>query len=258
MYDEECTTTYDKHCKVNKKCVQIYQTQCHNSGGYSQTCSQVPAQTCYPETVCHKTPQTKCYQTRTQKCSKVIRAVPVEQESHQCLPFPGAARPHPVITPDICSAHHGHTSQAGGEGGHIEPQYENNNEHYGPPASGPAGFDNSGYVAPALDNDGYGAPISGVTELHNDGYGAPVSGVTQFDNDGYGAPISGVAQFDNDGYGAPVSGVAGFNNDGYGSPASGVINYNNDVFEAPLTGYGARVSGPESYASPSSSISVSG
>ena len=32
---------------------------------------QVPAQTCYPETVCHKTPHTKCYQTRTQKCTKV-------------------------------------------------------------------------------------------------------------------------------------------------------------------------------------------
>ena len=56
VYDEECSTTYQKHCKVNKKCVEIYQTQCHNSGGYSQTCSQVPAQTCYPETVCHRTP----------------------------------------------------------------------------------------------------------------------------------------------------------------------------------------------------------
>ena len=32
---------------------------------------QVPAQTCYPETVCHKTPHTKCHQTRTQKCTKV-------------------------------------------------------------------------------------------------------------------------------------------------------------------------------------------
>ena len=35
---------------------------------------QVPAQTCYPETVCHKTPHTKCYQTRAQQCSKVTRA----------------------------------------------------------------------------------------------------------------------------------------------------------------------------------------
>ena len=35
---------------------------------------QVPAQTCYPETVCHKTPHTKCYQTRAQKCAKVTRA----------------------------------------------------------------------------------------------------------------------------------------------------------------------------------------
>ena len=54
VYDEECSTTYDKHCKVKKKCVEIYQTQCTNSGGYTQTCSQVPAQTCYPETVCHR------------------------------------------------------------------------------------------------------------------------------------------------------------------------------------------------------------
>ena len=54
VYDEECSTTYDKHCKVKKKCVEIYQTQCTNSGGYTQTCTQVPAQTCYPETVCHR------------------------------------------------------------------------------------------------------------------------------------------------------------------------------------------------------------
>ena len=30
--------------------------------------------------------------------------MPVEEESHECLPFPAAARPDPVITPNICSA----------------------------------------------------------------------------------------------------------------------------------------------------------
>ena len=165
VYDEECSTTYDKHCKVKKKCVEIYQTQCHTSGGYAQTCSQVPAQTCYPETVCHKTPQTKCYQTRSQKCAKVLRAVPVEQQSHQCLPFPTAARPQPVITADICSAQH---SQSG-----------------------------------FIPDTGYGAPASGGASFNNDGYGAPSSGVASFNNDGYGAPVSGFLSPDS--YASPSS-----------------------------------------------------
>ena len=162
VYDEECNTTYQKHCKVNKKCVQIYQTQCHNSGGYSQTCSQVPAQTCYPETVCHRTPQTKCYQTRSQKCTKVVRPVPVEQESHTCLPFPAVSRPQPVITPDICSAQH-----SAGE----------DHEHHG---------QQGGYVAPHQES----AQYSGGVDHNNDGYGTPVSGLATFESDEYGAPVS--------------------------------------------------------------------
>ena len=43
---------------------------------------QVPAQTCYPETVCHKTPHTKCYQTRAQQCSKVTRASNEDSEDY--------------------------------------------------------------------------------------------------------------------------------------------------------------------------------
>ena len=235
VYDEECSTTYDKHCKVNKKCVEIYQTVCHKSGGYSQTCSQVPAQTCYPETVCHKTPQTKCYQTRSQKCSKVIRSVPVEQQSHQCLPFPNVSRPQPVITPDICSAKHQSGGHSDSTGGYIPPQGLSNHINQGP--------DN-------IINHGYGAPDGGLS-FHNDGYGAPVSGVDNFNNDGYGAPLSGVDNFNNDGYGAPVSGGASYGNDGYGAPVS---TYNND-------GYGSRLSNqltPDNYASPSSISGLGG
>ena len=103
LYDEECSTTYQQHCKTTRKCTQIYQTVCHKDSGYHQSCSQVPAQTCYPETVCHKTPDTKCYPTRSQKCSTVRRNVPVQVESHQCLPFQETTRPHPTLDSQSCS-----------------------------------------------------------------------------------------------------------------------------------------------------------
>ena len=41
LYDEKCSTTYDKHCKTNRKCTMIYQTQCSQQHGYTQTCTQV-------------------------------------------------------------------------------------------------------------------------------------------------------------------------------------------------------------------------
>ena len=86
----------------------IYKTQCHASNAYTQTCQQVrpsshvtslrrlitdypeqvPAQTCYPETVCHKTPHTKCHQTRTQKCTKVRTIIYPPTQSCSKL-FPG-------------------------------------------------------------------------------------------------------------------------------------------------------------------------
>ena len=41
VYSEECETWYEQHCRVNKRCVMIYQTQCHTSNAYTQTCQQV-------------------------------------------------------------------------------------------------------------------------------------------------------------------------------------------------------------------------
>ena len=41
VYSEECETQYEQHCKVNKRRVVIYQTQCHTSNAYTQTCQQV-------------------------------------------------------------------------------------------------------------------------------------------------------------------------------------------------------------------------
>ena len=101
----------------------IYQTQCHTSNAYTQTCQQVPAQTCYPETVCHKTPHTKCHQTRTQKCTKTVHEVPVEEQAHQCLSFSQPSRPQPVIPPGYCSGgghghDQGHGDTAGGKCDH--------------------------------------------------------------------------------------------------------------------------------------------
>ena len=59
---------------------------------------QVPAQTCYPETVCHKTPHTKCYQTRAQQCSKVTRASNEGSEDNATRAFSWLKAPTSTFT----------------------------------------------------------------------------------------------------------------------------------------------------------------
>jgi len=46
-----------------------------------------------------------------------MRPVPVEEQSHQCLPFSQPARAQPVITPGYCSQQLGSGEEHGGHGG---------------------------------------------------------------------------------------------------------------------------------------------
>ena len=202
---------------------------------------QVPAQTCYPETICHKTPHTKCFQTRSQQCSKVVRPVPVEEQSHQCLPFPGPARPQPVITPGYCAGGAGGGGYDGGHGlggghdgfgGHVSSDYSvpSGGGYTGPTGTGVTA--SSGYAAPSATGgvgSGYGAPSSGAI---SSGYNAPSSGGV---SSGYNAPSAGgisYAQYGNDiissDYNAPVSG-AGVISDNYGGVTHITDDYGNPI-----------------------------
>ena len=118
----------------------------------------------------------------------------VEEESHQCLPFP-QSRPQPVITPGYCSGHGGDGGDGGGgHGGGLVSDY-------GAPQSGSSGYTapateygatgaGSGYIAPAVASAGYSAPsgggysVSGGGAVSSAGYAD-----TNLTPDTYGQPI---------------------------------------------------------------------
>ena len=89
--------------------------------------------------------------------------MPVEEESHECLPFPAAARPEPVISPNICSA--------GGAGHSYDPpeqSYALPEQSYGAPEQS-YGVPEQSYSVP---EQSYGVPEQsyGVPEQS---YGVP-------------------------------------------------------------------------------------
>ena len=121
----------------------------------------------------------------------------MEEESHQCLPFP-QSRPQPVITPGYCSGH-GDGGGGGHDGGHGGGSHGGGLvSDYGAPQSG-----SSDYTAPAT---GYGATGAGS------GYSAPAAG-GGVATTGYGG--GGVAST---GYSAPSGG--GYSVSGGGAVSS--------------------------------------
>jgi len=173
VYDEKCKTTYPKHCKVETRCHQLYQTVCGPSyDGYGQACGSKPATQCYPETKCHRTPMTRCRPVERKKCKKVPREGVENRIQKTCLPFQiTQAQIDAISAVDPCAGQgalpggYGAPATTDHHGGHSTHDSHHHHVSHEQPITSSAPV--NGYSVSAPVTNGYSTAAAPVTNSYS-------------------------------------------------------------------------------------------